>query len=399
MTKRSSAGPTLTRKQLSRAAREARIQRLVLIGIGVVAAAVVGVIGYALVEQFVLIPQRAVATVNGEPVTVGDFRKRVKLVSYYSAQPETGQPVDSLSLGQQVLDTMITERLVWQLADERGVSVSDEEVEAMIRRSFGYPSPEEEAEAGDEATATPTLTPSVTPTFVYTRTPTTTPTPEPGVTPTATPSGPTPKPPTPQPTPTIDIEAAEEAYQTAYDGFIKEATDASGLTEQEIRDQFAYSALVDKLIPLLDLDVPKTELRVHAAHILVDDEGVARRLLKRIEAGESFEELAAEYSKDSANAYRGGDLGWFGPGSMVPEFELAAFALQPGEVSPAPVQTEFGWHLIKVYDRQEVALSEYRLEQERTDAFSKYLDTLRAEADVVIDENWALYLPPLEEQP
>jgi parvulin-like peptidyl-prolyl isomerase len=396
MTKRSSTGTTLTRKQLSRAAREARIQRLVLIGVGVVAAAVIGVVGYALVEQFVLIPQRAVATVNGEPITVEDFRKRVKLVHYYSAQTAE---VDSLSLGQQVLDTMIAERLVWQLADERGVSVSDEEVEATIQRAFGYPSPEEEEETGDEATATPTLTPSVTPTFVYTPTPTTTPTPEPGVTPTATPSGPTPKPPTPQPTPTVDMEAADEAYRTAYDGFIGEATDVSGLTEQEIRDQFAYTALVEKLIPLLDLDVPETELRVHAAHILVDDEGVARRLLKRIEAGESFEELAAEYSKDSVNAYRGGDLGWFGPGSMVTEFEMAAFALQPGEVTPVPVQTEFGWHLIKVYDRQEVALSEYRLEQERSDAFSESLDTLRAEGDVVIDENWARYLPPLEEQP
>lgn len=89
---------------------------------------------------------------------------------------------------------------------------------------------------------------------------------------------------------------------------------------------------------------------VSAGHILVDTYDEAASLKKRIDNGENFEKLAAKYSK-CPSAQRGGALGMFGRGQMVKPFENAAFNLEVGQVSE-PVKTEFGWHLIKVYNRK-----------------------------------------------
>ncbi|WP_170984573.1 peptidylprolyl isomerase [Rhodoligotrophos defluvii] len=90
--------------------------------------------------------------------------------------------------------------------------------------------------------------------------------------------------------------------------------------------------------------------RVHARHILVDTEEQARDALAKIEAGANFADLAKQISKDGSAQY-GGDLGFFSADEMVPEFSKAAFALQPGQVSQ-PVQTNYGWHIIKVEERK-----------------------------------------------
>ncbi|NLI73581.1 MAG: peptidylprolyl isomerase [Euryarchaeota archaeon] len=88
--------------------------------------------------------------------------------------------------------------------------------------------------------------------------------------------------------------------------------------------------------------------KVRAAHILVDDKNQAHELLARIKSGESFEAIAKQYSKcPSKNS--GGDLGYFGKGQMVKKFEDAAFKGKKGDVV-GPVQTEFGYHLIKIID-------------------------------------------------
>jgi peptidyl-prolyl cis-trans isomerase C len=93
------------------------------------------------------------------------------------------------------------------------------------------------------------------------------------------------------------------------------------------------------------------EEEVRARHILVPSETDARAVLAELQRGATFEDLARRRSSDAA-ARNGGDLGFFARGDMVPEFAAAAFALQPGQVSPAPVRTQFGWHLIKVEERR-----------------------------------------------
>lgn len=93
---------------------------------------------------------------------------------------------------------------------------------------------------------------------------------------------------------------------------------------------------------------PQEEIK--ARHILVATEGEAQAIIDALDAGGDFEELAKEHSTGPSGA-EGGDLGYFTAGTMVAEFNDAAFALQAGEVS-VPVKTKFGWHVIKVEDRR-----------------------------------------------
>src|SRR4030067_1722075 len=88
------------------------------------------------------------------------------------------------------------------------------------------------------------------------------------------------------------------------------------------------------------------EDQVRAQHILVADEILAKDIHQRAVDGEDWFKLAAEYSTDASNKDQGGDLGWFGKGAMVAEFEQAAYNLtKPGQISE-PVQSQIGWHRI-----------------------------------------------------
>ncbi|MET0369483.1 MAG: peptidylprolyl isomerase, partial [Methylobacterium sp.] len=95
----------------------------------------------------------------------------------------------------------------------------------------------------------------------------------------------------------------------------------------------------------------KPEEEIHARHILVDNEGEAKKIAARIKGGEDFAKVAAETSKDPGSKAEGGDLGWFTKERMVPDFATAAFAMQPGQVSD-PVKTQFGWHVIKIEEKR-----------------------------------------------
>ena len=98
-----------------------------------------------------------------------------------------------------------------------------------------------------------------------------------------------------------------------------------------------------------------TEESVNASHILVDSEGLALEIGKKIASGEvTFEAAASEYSSCPSKE-NGGNLGDFGRGQMVPEFDSAVFAMEVGEVTAAPVKTQFGYHLIKLNSKKEAA--------------------------------------------
>ena len=94
------------------------------------------------------------------------------------------------------------------------------------------------------------------------------------------------------------------------------------------------------------------EPEVHARHILVPDEATAKKIIADLQKGGDFAALSREFSKDPGAAQQGGDLGFFKQSDMVPEFATAAFALKDGQVSPAPVKTDFGWHVIQTVERR-----------------------------------------------
>jgi peptidyl-prolyl cis-trans isomerase C len=99
---------------------------------------------------------------------------------------------------------------------------------------------------------------------------------------------------------------------------------------------------------------PETEVR--ARHILVATEDEAKAIIAELSRGGNFEQLARERSTDPGSKEEGGDLGFFTRERMVGPFAEAAFAMQPGQTSQAPVQTQFGWHVIRVEERRQQAL-------------------------------------------
>ena len=117
---------------------------------------------------------------------------------------------------------------------------------------------------------------------------------------------------------------------------------AGAITDQEVRARY------DKEIAATP---PANE--VHARHILVKTKEEAEKIIGELDDGADFEKLAAQHTTDPSGKSSGGDLGYFGPGQMVPEFEKAAFALGVGEYTKEPVQTQFGWHVIKVEDKRQ----------------------------------------------
>lgn len=128
----------------------------------------------------------------------------------------------------------------------------------------------------------------------------------------------------------------ERALHTAY---INENV-VGAISEEEVRQR--YDEEVAKLSP------PE---EIRARHILVETEEEAQDIIARLNEGGDFAEIAGEASQDGS-AQNGGDLGYFARGSMVPAFEEAAFALEIGNYTEEPVETQFGWHVIKIEDKR-----------------------------------------------
>ena len=149
------------------------------------------------------------------------------------------------------------------------------------------------------------------------------------------------------------------------------------ITEEYFRDRIHESLVIDALVKAHG--GPTEAEQVHAQHILVADEETAKKVLEELKAGKTFEELAAAYSTDTGSSANGGDLGWFPRGMMVASFEEAAFSLPIGEVSE-PVQSDFGFHIIKVLGKETRPLDEATLAQAQEEAFGVWFADQRTKA-------------------
>jgi peptidyl-prolyl cis-trans isomerase C len=160
--------------------------------------------------------------------------------------------------------------------------------------------------------------------------------------------------------------------------------------QQQLLQQIIGTAVTDAALQALYKkyvaeNPPKEE--VSARHILVNSEAEGVAIIQQIKGGGDFATLAKQKSKDPA-AQNGGDLGFFGREDMVKEFADAAFAMKTGEVTPKPVKTQFGFHVIKVEDRRTanpVTFDEAKDDlqsQLSQQAVSQYIETLRGGAKI-----------------
>jgi peptidyl-prolyl cis-trans isomerase C len=163
----------------------------------------------------------------------------------------------------------------------------------------------------------------------------------------------------------------------------KEVISKSKVSDQEIRDYYNKHR-----------EDFTTTSQIRASHILVKTEDEAKKVLERLNKGEKFETLAKELSIDKGSARNGGDLGFFGRGQMVPEFEKAAAGMKVGEIS-GPVKTQYGYHIIKVtgrkagpvvdFDRVKEVIAQRLSGERQKEAFDKYIDGIKKNYNIVIN--------------
>jgi foldase protein PrsA len=178
-------------------------------------------------------------------------------------------------------------------------------------------------------------------------------------------------------TETVALQArVQESGQFAdWTVFLKE----NSLTEESVRSLIADNLLSDAMSKRHA--APTSAEQVHASHILVATKETGQEVLDKLAKGEAFADLAAQYSTDTGSKDQGGDLGWFPRGAMVPEFDQAAFSLQPGKVSQL-VQTEFGYHIILVQAKEVREMEPALYEQVQQQFFQTWIEEQRAKMSI-----------------
>jgi parvulin-like peptidyl-prolyl isomerase len=412
--------PALHKKHVARLQREKQQSRIILYAFIGIVVVVLLLLAYGYYDINYLQRQRPVAKVGKYAILVNQFEPRVRmqrqqLLAQYSQYSQYGQmfgmdvksQLDQIqsqldapeTIGQSVLDQLINEQLVRLEAEKRGITVNDTELVEAKESAFSYypngtptsaPTPTEVVMPKIPAEAFKVVTITPTPTAIAESTATTTP----AVAATATFA--------PEATATTAATVAPEPTATPYtqSGFENRFSESQkammklGLSEKDYLALFDTQILQTKVQEAITADVPHTEKQVWARHILLSDEATAIAVLEKLKKGEDFAALAAEFSQDTGSAVNGGDLGWFGTGAMVPEFETAAFALEkPGDYTATPVQSQFGYHIIQLIATQDRPLSAEQYDTAKNKAFTDWLAAAREEYGVETFDLWKQYVP------
>lgn len=399
---RARANPRMTRKHMARAQRDRILARWIIgltIAFGTV---VVGLIAFAFLGVDYIEARQPIVELNGETVTIRDYKARVRLVQFsmineyqniqsilqfYAEDPSVtayyqqrleqlaAQLNNPFSQGQQALQEMMNEILVRQEANARGITVSPEEIDDMVAvQAFGF-----------YKDGTPTPQPSATPN----------PTAQAAALPTSTPLADAATPsssPTPLPTPTA---YTEEAFRTEYAERMK-FYEELGIGVEDYLALFEAELYTERLLEDLEKDVPEEEDQIWLRHIQVTEVEEAQAIRDRLADGEVWEDLAEELSQDFLTSSNGGDLGWLGTQDVVSRygdvFGIIAFSISAGEFS-GPVQSNDGWHILQVMDHEVRPLGETKYAQRLQEAYDNLLAELMSEAEIVLDDSWLDYTP------
>jgi hypothetical protein len=409
------SAPRQSRKEYLRSKREARQKRQIYIGLAGVGALLLVILIFALINEFFLAPNRAVATINGEEITLRDWENRVRyeraqriivLENQFIAfdgdvgliQQFAGQQINELyapeELGQIVIDSLVNEAVIRQAAEGRGIGVTEAEVDAFIGEAFNYFD-------GESPTPLPTPTQTVMPTPSLTPIPTAViteplPTNTPFPSPTAGPTN------TPQPTAT---PVSREAFEQELNDLLAQFREM-GVDEATYRSVVRAQLYLNKLSEALAEENNLPEEAEQASFFLLSftDEAEANEALEQVEA-EGFLTVwntirsapPDPEATSTANALellwrRQEDLANFGA-----EVQTAVFTLPLNNPSDILVQEDATtetttYYIVQVSGREVRPLSESAIEADKQENLTTFLDSQIA-GGLEITEFWRSRVP------
>jgi len=398
-----------------RFAKEKKKNKLIVIGFIITAVLILGMIGYAILYTTVLKDNIPVVIIDGQKIDNEYYKERVRLernsyiqqfqvlyaqyqifaedpnsADYYEKQlQQIVSTLDNVELfGEMVLNNMIDDEIIAIQGEEMGIEISESEIDVLVQKLFNYfpdgtPTPvtqptvhatptisktqeailsgevengEDETDVGEETIIEPTLT-------IATQTQT------PG--PTATPY-------------------TEEMFQAEYDQYLGEL-ETINISETYLRKYIYYYLMNQKVRDAVAADVPFEQEQIWARHILVPTKEEAIIVVLRLEE-EAWDDVAADISLDTSNKEIGGDLGWFTRGRMVSEFEEAAFGMEVGQISE-PIETQFGWHIVQLIDKDIRPLSQSDYENKQNIYFDDWFTVIKENIDIKINDVWKDIVP------
>lgn len=379
----------MTKKQRTRAEREARMNRWIIIGAGAVGVLVLGILVYGYLAEVVFRAREPVATVGSITFSTADFEARVRYHrlrlqqerDFYTTQrmlldptdPENSAILEQLNsyirrldnqlsasyaafLGKEVLDAMVQEEIIRQEAVRRDLTVSQEEINRAIEEQFGYDR--------DAVAALLTPTPPITSETPLTGTPSATPLPR---------------------------QEFERRYQEFVASFLK----PSGISEAKFRRMVETTLLYEKLREAMAAELPGTMEQVQIHYISFPSQEEAAGVVERLDRGENWDDIVAEFSAEGASEVYASDAQWVTQGFLKEQLgeEIAAqvFETPPQKYTPPVVGTAGRWYIILVLDRQERELDAMMRFYEEGRAFQEWLNAQMA--NVQYSENWAEKVP------
>jgi parvulin-like peptidyl-prolyl isomerase len=419
-------------ERMSQAELDAYRRQLVLAVMAVVGIALVVILGIGAYYQYVHLPRQTVASVNGESISRADYwdYRQYELLTQINQYQQFAQftegeqqqqymqlaaeadrefdNVEDADIDPMTVDEMVTNRIIMDALDEFGLEITDEEIDRRVVEYFSGMSISDEdegpsadptaeawatataeaqqeemeaeqeeaaddaanddavendngADSNDDASSDDELADDENAADDAEETP------------------------EPEPTPgEEDIRATAEANQRDHQEFL---LDRMNMSHDDFVEMFIVPDIArEKIQQQLAEDIPARAEQVEAAHILVATQDAAQVIYEDLtEDDADFAEVAEEQSVDQQTAPNGGELGWFPRGVMVDEFNDVIFELEVGEVSE-PFQTDFGWHIAMVVDRDDDRpINLQTLQQLRQQAFQEWLEERRAEADIDTD--------------